>query len=325
MENPLVSILVPIYGVEQYIERCAKCLFEQTYSNIEYIFVDDCTQDNSIGLLKNIISHYPCREQNIRIIHHEKNKGLAGARNTAVDAALGEFVLHVDSDDYIEKNCVELLVAKQMETLADIVSGGIMCHKGNKEFQWIPSKDDSSHDYSLKLIKRITPVNIWGRLIRRRLYTDNSLYLDEGINMGEDYQIIPRLVYYANRISVVDTPLYHYIYANASAYTNGFSVTKDIQVWRSYQILYDFFVDKGTEFVNALQQGKLELLIGSIISSVNAEDYCYYQKMRGLLDGCNYDDIQCLPLTKRLIAYISNYNVLRVYLKIALRIKKFVG
>ena len=205
MEYPLVSILVPIYGVEQYIEHCAVCLFEQTYSNIEYIFIDDCTQDNSIGILLNIILHYPSREQNIKIIHHEKNKGLAGARNTAVAAASGDFVLHVDSDDYIEKNCVELLVAKQMETSADIVSSGIMCHKGVKEFQWM-TPNDSSHDYSLKLIKRIVPVNIWGRLIRRRLYTDNNLYLNEGINMGEDYQIIPRLVYYANIIDVVDKP-----------------------------------------------------------------------------------------------------------------------
>lgn len=325
MEYPLVSILVPIYGVEQYIEHCAVCLFEQTYSNIEYIFIDDCTQDNSIGILLNIILHYPSREQNIKIIHHEKNKGLAGARNTAVAAASGEFVLHVDSDDYIEKNCVELLVAKQMETSADIVSGGIVCHKGNKEILWIPPRIDTSHEYCLKLIKRVTPVNIWGRLIKRNLYIENNLRTDEGTNMGEDYQIIPRLVYYANKVSIVDNPLYHYIYANSGAYTNGFSEEKDNQVWKSFKVLYDFFENKGEKYVDALNQGKIELLIGSIISSVNAGNYYYYRILREMLDCCNNNNMPNLPLTKKIIVYISDYRILRVYLKMAMEIKRLIG
>ena len=68
---PLVSLLVPIYGVEKFIEKCAVSLFEQTYSNIEYVFVDDCTPDNSISVLRDIIAEYPGRKSKVRILHHE--------------------------------------------------------------------------------------------------------------------------------------------------------------------------------------------------------------------------------------------------------------
>lgn len=87
-------------------------MFEQTFEDIEYIFVNDCTPDNSIEVLSNVIKRYPNRQPQIRIINHEKNRGLASARNTGIDNANGDFVLHIDSDDYIEPNMVELLYSK---------------------------------------------------------------------------------------------------------------------------------------------------------------------------------------------------------------------
>ena len=73
MEFKKVSILVPVYGVEKYIERCARSLFEQTYDNIEYIFVDDCTKDRSIEILQKVLEDYPNRKNQVKILHHEKN------------------------------------------------------------------------------------------------------------------------------------------------------------------------------------------------------------------------------------------------------------
>ena len=122
MQNtqPVVSILVPIYGVEKYIARCVESLFGQTYDNIDYVFVDDCTPDNSITVLKNVLSNYPNRKDSVRIIRHKKNQGLAVTRNTAVAVAKGEFLMHVDSDDWIELNTVELCVKKMIEMLNTI-------------------------------------------------------------------------------------------------------------------------------------------------------------------------------------------------------------
>ena len=87
--SPLVSILTPVYRAEKYIERCTRSLFEQTYENLEYIFVDDCAPDHSIQLLQQVLAEYPKREKQTKIIHHEKNRGVAAARNTAVENASG--------------------------------------------------------------------------------------------------------------------------------------------------------------------------------------------------------------------------------------------
>ena len=89
-----VSVLVPVYGVEKYIEECARSLFEQTYGNIEYVFVDDCSKDGSIAILERVAEEYPQRKSQTRIIRHDHNRGLGGARLTALQKATGEYVTH---------------------------------------------------------------------------------------------------------------------------------------------------------------------------------------------------------------------------------------
>lgn len=108
--GPLVSILIPVYNVEAYIERCARSAFEQSYQNLEFIFVDDATPDASIQVLQRVIADYPDRCDSIKILHHERNRGLAAARNTAIAACHGDFVMHVDSDDWLEPEAAELLI-----------------------------------------------------------------------------------------------------------------------------------------------------------------------------------------------------------------------
>ena len=121
MGNPLVSVLVPVYQAEVYIERCARSLFEQTYDNLEYLFCDDCSADASIRKLESVMKDYPARLEQIRIIHHERNRGSAVARNTLIDNCKGVFCFWADADDWVEINAVELLVKKQQETDADVV------------------------------------------------------------------------------------------------------------------------------------------------------------------------------------------------------------
>ena len=96
-----LSICVPIYGTEKYIERCARSLFEQDIQNVEYIFVNDCTKDAAIDVLKNVVVEYPNVRSRLKIINHETNKGLAGARLTGLQNATGEYVWCVDRDDYV--------------------------------------------------------------------------------------------------------------------------------------------------------------------------------------------------------------------------------
>ncbi|MCM1452577.1 MAG: glycosyltransferase [Clostridium sp.] len=116
MNTIKVSVLIPIYGVEKYIARCARSLFNQTLKEgIEFIFVNDATKDNSMDVLKSVIDEFPNRKEQIRIIEHSENKGLAVARVTGVTSAKGEYVTHCDSDDWVEPTMYEKMynVAKQ--------------------------------------------------------------------------------------------------------------------------------------------------------------------------------------------------------------------
>ena len=119
--TPLVSVIVPMYGVENYIARCADSLFAQTYPHIEFIFVDDGGKDRTVEILRDLLAKQdPALQARVRIISKE-NGGLPHARKTGLDAATGKYVLHVDSDDWLEPAAVEKLVRKAEETEADIV------------------------------------------------------------------------------------------------------------------------------------------------------------------------------------------------------------
>ena len=118
-----VTIAVPVYGVEPFVEKCAISLFEQTYTDIEYIFVDDCTPDLSVDIIKRTLDRYPNRKEQVRIIKQQENKGCPAARNLAVQLANGEFIFHVDADDYIEPDAINTLVTIQETTGADLVVG----------------------------------------------------------------------------------------------------------------------------------------------------------------------------------------------------------
>ncbi len=94
-----VSVIIPVYGVEKYIERCTRSLFEQTLDDMEFIFVNDCTKDNSIAIIERIAEEYPLRKSQIHILNHQVNKGLPIARQTGLRVATGEYIAHCDSDD----------------------------------------------------------------------------------------------------------------------------------------------------------------------------------------------------------------------------------
>lgn len=116
-----ISVIVPMYNVEKYITKCAQSLFEQTLDNIEYIFVDDGSTDSTITVLKNILERYPNKKNCVRIVQHDKNKGVSSARNTGLKYAQGAYIYYCDADDYLERNMLEQLYNTANRTDADMV------------------------------------------------------------------------------------------------------------------------------------------------------------------------------------------------------------
>lgn len=320
-----VSICVPIYGVEKYIERCVQSLFEQTYGDIEYIFIDDCSPDKSIPLLLNALDHYPNRKEQVKVVRHERNRGLAAARNTAIKTATGEFIMHVDSDDWVDKNLVEALIFKQKENDADIVSAdGIAYYPGfKKTFHVLHTTN--SRTLALKTIDGTSRTQVWGRIIRKSLYINNNIWVEEGVNMAEDYQVISRLIYYAQNVNWIDNVFYHYINLNPSSYTYSFSKIKFNQAVRSCQIVYDFFEDKGEDFVETCKASEFKTwfnrLKNYLLADEDLKDVGIYIKNR--IKSFDGKYMFLIPLYLRL-AYFLPLNVAKRYIRTLRMIKRQV-
>ena len=210
-----VSILTPIYGVEKYIEQCARSLFEQTYANIEYIFVNDCTPDHSIEILESIIAEYPERARQAHVIHHPHNKGVGAARQTALMAAQGDYIMFVDSDDFLPVDAVEKLIRKEEEeikaseagkaegdTSASIylIDGGYAeWNNGKASLPQKPCHITGEKYLKLLICQNVINNRLWGRLYKRSLIMEHEIFFQEGINYAEDLFWNTQFLDYANQ------------------------------------------------------------------------------------------------------------------------------
>lgn len=242
---PLVSIIIPVYGVERYIEKCIRSVLEQTYPNLEVVIVNDATKDSSINIIERIILESPYyKNRNVRIIQHPSNRGLSVARQTGIDASTGKYIIHVDSDDYIESVMVEKLVDAAELDDADMAICGAFYDYRTTTHTFLPAVCRNKQVYLKDLITQKVSTNIWGRLIKRSLYVDNDIRCLEGINYGEDYAIIPKLVYYSHKIVSVNVPLYHYVRYNVGSYTSSFNIRNIENAFTVYNSLFSFFEKK---------------------------------------------------------------------------------
>ncbi len=210
--TPKVSVCIPVYGVEKYIERCARSLFEQTMKEgIEFIFVNDCTLDRSIDILKQVLSEYPERKDQVTILHHEKNQGLVGARNTALKVAKGEYIIHCDSDDWVDLDMYEKMYNKAKETNADMVYCDIV-------MQWESGRKKEIKINEYKSIHKIFKEtfhthkfnSLWNKLVRREIVFNKDYIIPNNIIMGEDLLRVSQMLLKCEIISCCNNIFYHY-------------------------------------------------------------------------------------------------------------------
>lgn len=299
-----VSVLIPVYGVEKYIEKCARSLFGQSARNIEYIFVDDYSPDSSIALLNKVLEEYPHRRTQVSVIRHPRNMGLAAARNTALQHATGEYVLHVDSDDYLEPNAVEVLALKAQQENADIVVFDFFHEFKHKSVRVTEQIPNDKCDYILRLVRRQAVVGVCGKLIRRNLYVANGISAIEGLNFGEDYVVTPRLAYFAGKIDKLDLPLYHYIHFNSGSYTSAVSDASIRNICKAVEILEAFFsgVPDAGLYTATLRDLKVYNEMALLKCGTNAQR----RQVVRLFAGIPREWYRTLPLTDRLVVSLAH-------------------
>lgn len=246
--NPKVSVIIPVYQVEKYIERCAISLFEQSLTDIEYIFVNDCTKDKSIEVLNSVLQRYPSRQNQCQIINHETNQGLPSARKTGLEYATGEYIAHCDSDDWVEKDAYESLYKYAQSNGWDMAICGFYMYMSDNEIRTVRNVGSSDVNCLTRQIvtNQVVP-SIWTKFVRREVYERGRIAFPTK-NIAEDLILSLELIINCRNVGYIDEPLYYYFY-NSSAmtkqvdYTSLFKRMQDIK--SNVETLTDYVAGKG--------------------------------------------------------------------------------
>lgn len=211
MEKPLITVIVPVYKVENTLEKCVESIKNQTYKNLEIILVDDGSPDRS----GEMCDEFAKADDRIRVIH-KANGGQSSARNVGLDSMNGEYVCFVDSDDWIEENMYEKLYSLIIDNEADIACCGIIKEYGNgkiERFDPYYNETDGVKVYTkfeaLKESLRNCKItySLWDKLYDKKIF--DSLRMTVG-KIYEDMEIIPKCIEKAERIVYTPELLYHY-------------------------------------------------------------------------------------------------------------------
>lgn len=209
----LVTILMPIYKVQQYLERTLDSIFTQTYPYLNYVFVNDCSPDSSLQVLVNTINRYGIKEGQYTIVNHNQNEGIAVSRTDCLAYATGEYVYFVDSDDWIEKETVEQMVLATQNGLIDIVGCDYMKDYQSGEVTFHHEVyAESSRENMYRCLNYDIATVLWKLLIRRSLF-DNFI-ITPHVDIVEDYIISVKLYYYAKNFVALPRAFYHYVQYN---------------------------------------------------------------------------------------------------------------
>lgn len=271
MTNLAVTVIVPVYNVAPYIEKCARSLFEQTLENLEIIFVDDCSPDNSTEIIETVLNDYPNRKLLTRVVKMLSNSGLAAVRRRGILEAKGEYIIHCDGDDWIDLDLYETLYYEALKYDADIV----ICDEVMEYAQCQIPKLTASLPFCGKKImrnwfKHTVGMFCHNKLVKRSLYVDNDVLPWVGLNMWEDNGLFARLLYYADKVvQIHDGPLYHYNRANVNAMTAGYGIKQVEQMIEIARNLSEFFEAQsdGEEFRKTIDAFKYLARINLVTDS----------------------------------------------------------
>lgn len=228
-ENELVSVIVPVYNVENYIERCLDSIINQTYHNLEILIVNDGSTDKSAELC---LKYVNLDKRIVYIV--QENAGLASARNRALEVMNGDYVICVDSDDFISLNMIEKLLYTAQETKADYVScnysmiddNNYECYVNKCAATKMQIEESSKTDTMRKLLfPQSRYCSAWGKLYAKELWKENLRY-PEGNRFGEDMYIAHILIDRANKIIHMDCPMYCYNQSGVSLVRSAFNENK---------------------------------------------------------------------------------------------------
>ncbi len=282
MNNPLISVIVPIYNVEKYLDQCISSIASQTYKNIEIILVDDGSPDNC----PKMCDDWAKKDERIKVIH-KQNGGLVSARKAGILSSTGDYVMNVDSDDYIG----EALIEKVAKVIQENDSPDIVAFN---HIHFFPDKEKSmnnSHPYGLYKENALQQIresflyykslpgrnhggityNIWSKAIKRELLTPIQLNVPDSISKGEDVAVfLPSLL---NCTSIYLCPFNDYYYrANPTSIINSFNKNE----FKKQEVLFDYL----KQFVNERYENQFNVYFLNAVVNYESKACAHFKKMK---------------------------------------------
>ncbi len=323
-----VSIVVPVYNVEIYLNRCLNSLVNQDYKNIEIIIVNDGSPDNS----QMIIDKYKKEYSNVIKAFTKKNEGLSEARNFGLKKATGDYVVFIDSDDYVETNMISEMIKCASKNNSDIVVCDIFDEYENEKIVKIYKNaftgSSSIFEEHKILLNRFSA---WNKLFKISLFSDKKLKFEKG-KIYEDLRLILKLYLKTNIISFIKKPLYHYVIRDGSIMTSS-GLKKNLDIVSAFDDVIEYYKqeDKYEMFKNELEFLAIDhLLISPIVRVLymstykeakrNALPYLKYIKK----EFPNYKNniyISLLSKNKKIILFLINHNKF-VFLKFLIDLRR---
>ena len=236
-QMPLISVVVPIYNVEDYLHRCLDSLCEQTFNDVEFVLIDDGATDKS----GNIADQYKCKDSRFRILH-TKNHGLSAARNYGVDISRGRYIMFVDSDDYVARDFCEKPYKAAIANNADIVVFGYTEERRNGKKVRKPEKNLPNGIIDEMAVYEYGDVATWNKLYKKELFRE--IRYPEG-RVSEDTATTHKLIHSAKRIYFLQDNLYYYNLCRGNSITHTASAKNKIDAFIAAKERHEALVSYG--------------------------------------------------------------------------------
>ena len=291
MDKYRISLIVPIYGVEKYIAKFAESALDQTYQDLQFIFVNDGTKDRSMEILRDLIANRYAHLQSRIVIVDKENGGLPSARKAGLDVAEGEYVLFADSDDWMETDAVEKVMAKADETHADIIYFDLIKEYGNRtsykrEREYTGATKD---DFIVNIFNYKSFGYTVTKCFKRRLYTENVIYFPK-LGMHEDIYLMSQIIFHAKSLVHIPEALYHYRKDNPASFCAQDRLKRHVSSTTNLLDLYEHYREN-------LKGSPIERVAGSILMRAGQHSimhgYDFFEKYPYLARDIRKTRISC--------------------------------
>lgn len=318
MQEPLVSIVLPMYRVASVLPSCLASLKRQTYHHLELLFVDDCSPDDSACIVEREREALEALGMRVVLLRHTHNSGVAVARNTALDAATGAWVFHYDADDRLVDNAIEVMLQEALAKDVDIIGcQWALCHGANERVMHQPSVQTGREAFEM-MCRGTLKWNLWLFLVRRELLEqDAPLRFIPKQNMGEDMMLMGRTFLRAQHISILPSVLYYYTKNDDGQLTGSYTDAHWAQVEHNVRVLEASISEDEREYINYL---KLNLKLPLLISDKQAD---YNRWASWLTESHPYImNNKALPIRTRLLqklADLGQWWAVRLYYELIMK------